>query len=81
VIADVTDTMSCQQSEIFGPILAARSFRTADEAFAIANNSEHGLSAYVYTGSLATTLRAEKEIMCGNVCVNGTSVCCLPSHA
>ena len=30
-----------------------------------------GLSAYVYTGSLETALRAENELQCGNVCVNG----------
>jgi acyl-CoA reductase-like NAD-dependent aldehyde dehydrogenase len=71
VIADVTGTMSCQSSEIFGPILAARSFKTADEAFEVANDTEMGLSAYIYTGSLATALRAEREVMCGNVLING----------
>ena len=46
-------------------------FDTADEAFAKANDSDMGLSGYVYTASLATTLRAENELMCGNVLING----------
>jgi len=71
ILADMTDAMKCQSEEIFGPILAVRPFDTVDEAIKIANNSEYGLSAYVYTKSLDTMLRAENEIMCGNVCING----------
>lgn len=71
ILADVTDDMLCQQEEIFGPILPLRSFSSESEAFQLANKSQHGLSAYVYTGSLATALKAEQEIMCGNVCING----------
>ena len=57
LLADVTGEMACQAEEIFGPILAVRPFGSADEAFATANASAHGLSGYVYTTSLATTLR------------------------
>ena len=71
VLADATDAMACQAAEIFGPILACRSFGSDDEVFAAANDSEWGLSGYVYTRSLSTALRAEQELMCGNVCVNG----------
>lgn len=71
ILADVDPTMACGCTEIFGPILPVQSFKTADEAFAAANKSELGLSGYVYTGSLATALRAENELICGNVLING----------
>ena len=71
VIADVTAEMEMGCCEIFGPILGVRSFTSDDEAFRVANESEYGLSGYVYTTSLKTATRAEKEIECGNICING----------
>lgn len=71
LVAGATDDMTCQCEEIFGPILPVRSFKSSDEAFTMANKSELGLSSYVYTGSLDTMLRAENELMTGNVCING----------
>jgi len=71
ILADATDDMKCSCEEIFGPILSVRPFKTADEAFATANNTEYGLSAYVYTASLDTMMRAEQDLMCGNVMING----------
>jgi len=71
VLADVNDDMECQKGEIFGPILPLRSFSSVEEALQLANQSEYGLSAYIYTGSLSTALRAEQEIQCGNICING----------
>ena len=71
VLANVTNDMACQNEEIFGPILPIRAFDDENEAFELANKSEHGLSAYVYTGSLSTALKAQEDIMCGNVCING----------
>jgi len=71
VIADANDEMAMQQEEIFGPIFPVRSFDTADEAFRLANQSEVGLSSYVYTKNVDTVLRAENELMTGNVLING----------
>lgn len=71
IVADVTDEMQLQQEEIFGPILPVRSFDSVDEAFKLANASEVGLSSYVYTGSYDIALRAEEELMTGNVLING----------
>jgi len=71
ILADTTKDMKCSCEEIFGPILTVQPFETADEAFTKANDSDMGLSGYVYTSSLATTLRAEEELMCGNVLING----------
>jgi len=71
ILADVTDGMSVQQDEIFGPVLPVRSFKSSDDVFAWANKSEVGLSSYVYTKSLDTMMKAEEELMTGNVCING----------
>merc|ERR1712007_76414 len=71
ILADVTDDMSVQQDEIFGPVLPVRSFSSSDDVFAWANKSEVGLSSYVYTKSLDTMMKAEEELMTGNVCING----------
>lgn len=71
VIADCNDAMQCQQEEVFGPIMPVRSFGDDDDVFALANDSEYGLSSYVFTRSLDTMLRAEQELMTGNVCING----------
>jgi acyl-CoA reductase-like NAD-dependent aldehyde dehydrogenase len=71
VLADVTDDMLCQQEEIFGPILAVRPFDTLDEGIQLANNSEVGLSSYVYTASMDAMLRCQDELMTGNVLING----------
>lgn len=71
IVADVTAEMTCQQTEIFGPVMPVRAFTDDEDVFALANDSEYGLSSYVYTTSMRTTMRAEAELMTGNVCVNG----------
>merc|ERR1711920_740470 len=71
VIADVSSAMAVQQGEVFGPILPVRPFDGLTEAIELANDSEVGLSSYVYTSSLDTAMRAEEELMTGNVCING----------
>ena len=73
VIADAKDGMACQADEIFGPILAVRPFPDGDVdgALRMANDTEFGLSGYVYTKNLDTMLKAENELMCGNVLING----------
>lgn len=70
IVADCHDEMLMQKEEIFGPILPVRSFSTSDEAFAVANQTEYGLSSYVYTTSLDTMMRAQEVLMTGNVCIN-----------
>merc|ERR1712070_877353 len=71
ILADVNNDMACQQTEIFGPIMPVRAFSDDDDVFALANEPEYGLSSYVYTSSMKTTLQAEERLMTGNVCVNG----------
>ncbi len=58
------------REEIFGPVAAIRSFATEDEAVALANDTEFGLIAYVYTRDLARGLRVSERIEAGMVGLN-----------
>lgn len=59
--------------EIFGPVVAVIRARDAEHAFALANDTEYGLSASVFTTDLSSALRATRELEAGVVHVNGES--------
>ena len=59
--------------EIFGPVLAAIPFGDYDEAVAIANSVEYGLTASVFTRDLRTALAFSRDVDAGYVWVNETS--------
>ena len=56
--------------EIFGPVAPIVTFTDEDEAIALANDTEYGLVAYVYTGDLRAGLRVAERIEAGMVGVN-----------
>ena len=56
--------------EIFGPVLSVISFDTLDEAIALANASEYGLAAGIWTSDLTTAHRAARQLRAGTVWVN-----------
>lgn len=58
------------QNEIFGPILSVFTFDTDDQALALANGTEYGLAAFVWTSSLARYERARRELDAGLIWVN-----------
>lgn len=70
VIADVLPRATIAQEEIFGPVLAVIKARSYDEALAIANNTEYGLTGAVYSKDKKKLLRAEKEFFVGNLYLN-----------
>ena len=72
VLADVPKGTPLLREEIFGPVLAVVPFDTYDEAIALANDSEFGLSASIWTHDLNQALRASREIQAGRVWVNTT---------
>ena len=72
VLADVPKGTPLLREEIFGPVLAVVPFDTFDEAIALANDSEFGLSASIWTHDLNQALRASREIQAGRVWVNTT---------
>jgi 1-pyrroline-5-carboxylate dehydrogenase len=70
VIADVAPTARIAQEEIFGPVLAVIRARDFDDALAIANNTEYGLTGAVYTLSPQQMERAGNEFQAGNLYIN-----------
>ena len=63
--------MKVVKDELFGPAVAVCSARDADDAIAMANDSNFGLSAGVFTQDVDAAVRFAKEVDCGNVHING----------
>ncbi|TWU64643.1 NAD-dependent succinate-semialdehyde dehydrogenase [Crateriforma conspicua] len=70
ILRDVKKDMQLSCDEIFGPVLPVIPFSDDDDEIALANDTEYGLAAYVYTTNLNRGLRAGAEIQAGSVCVN-----------
>ena len=60
--------------EIFGPVIVAMTFRTPDEAVALANNTEYGLAASVWSESINLALDIAPKLKSGVVWVNSTNL-------
>ena len=73
VLANVLPTMTAFRQEMFGPVAAISVARNADHALALANDSEFGLSATVFTADSAQAQRFADELECGGVFINGYS--------
>ena len=72
-IVEVTEPADIWSEELFGPVLAARRAADADEAFALANDSEFGLSAAVFTQDLTRALAAVEQVDVGVLHINSES--------
>jgi 1-pyrroline-5-carboxylate dehydrogenase len=70
VIADVAPTARISLEEIFGPVLAVIKSTSFDDALAIANNTEYGLTGALYSTSSAKLDRAREEFHVGNLYFN-----------
>ena len=70
VLAEVTQDLPAWTDEIFGPVAPVTTFRTDDEAVALANSSEYGLVGAVYSKSLSRGLSVANRIKAGMVHVN-----------
>lgn len=70
VVADAPRESDLCRREIFGPVVASAPYGDFDEAVAIANDSDYGLHAGVFTRSIGTALRAARELEFGGVLVN-----------
>ncbi|WP_449433405.1 aldehyde dehydrogenase [Pseudomonas putida] len=66
----VTNTMRIAQEEIFGPVLSVITFDTVEEAIAIANDSQYGLAAAVWTADISKAHLTAKALRAGSVWVN-----------
>ncbi|KJZ05419.1 aldehyde dehydrogenase [Halomonas sp. S2151] len=70
VLAGCRDDMAIMRQEIFGPVLPIQVVEDMDEAIALANDSEYGLTSSIYTRSLANAMRACREIDYGETYIN-----------
>ena len=70
VLVDVPAEARLLNEEIFGPVAAIMSFATEAEAIDLANRTEYGLAAYVYTGDLARGMRVAEQIESGMIALN-----------
>ena len=70
VLTDVTPEMAVAREETFGPVAPLFRFRTEAEAIAMANDTEFGLAAYLYTRDLARSWRVSEALEYGIVGLN-----------
>ena len=70
IFDEVTPQMKIAREEIFGPVLSVIPFSTEEQALAIANDTNYGLAASLYTRDLNTAHRAARAIRAGTVSVN-----------
>jgi succinate-semialdehyde dehydrogenase/glutarate-semialdehyde dehydrogenase len=75
ILADVTHEMRIMREETFGPVLPVAAFDTDDEAIRLANDSEYGLAASVWTRDSARGERLARRIHTGTVMVNDVVSC------
>ncbi len=62
------------QEEVFGPVLAAMTFRSTDEAIQLANNTRYGLAASVWSETVNLALHVAPQLKAGVVWINGTNM-------
>ncbi len=70
VLADVTPEMKVSCDEIFGPVCTVSPYDSLDEALALANSTDYGLQAGIFTARLDTALAAAQGLEFGGVIVN-----------
>lgn len=70
LLTGCNNRMEVCRKEIFGPVLPVLTYSTLDEAIAIANDTDYGLSAYAYTSNLKDAFRLYQELEVGEVFVN-----------
>ncbi len=73
VFQGVTPEMKIAREEIFGPVLGIMPMKTAEEAFAVASDTDYGLHATVFTQDIDRALHMARSLPCGTVSVNGFS--------
>jgi aldehyde dehydrogenase (NAD+) len=74
LVTGVAPASTLAQEEIFGPVLVTMSFRTPDEAVALANNTRYGLAASVWSETIGRALDIAPRLACGVVWINATNL-------
>ncbi len=73
IIEGVTSEMSLACDELFGPVLAVQRFVNADEGIRLANDTDYGLHASVFTANVRTAHLAARQLRAGTVSINAYS--------
>ena len=73
LITNVSPNHTVVTEEIFGPVLVAMSFRTHEEAIALANNTRYGLAATIWSEDINVALDVAPKLKAGVVWINGTN--------
>ncbi|MFV3126705.1 aldehyde dehydrogenase family protein [Niveispirillum sp. KHB5.9] len=74
IICNVTPQMRVAREEIFGPVLVATPVDDPDELAALANDTEYGLSASIWTRDISAAYRLARKIRAGTITINTGSV-------
>ena len=74
LVTGVEPASILMREEIFGPVLVTTTFRTPDEAVALANNTRYGLAASVWTENVNRALEVAARIKAGVVWINSTNL-------
>jgi 5-carboxymethyl-2-hydroxymuconic-semialdehyde dehydrogenase len=74
-----SNQMCIAQEEIFGPVLTSIPFRTEEEALKLANDTQYGLTGYLWTNDLTRALRFTDQLEAGMIWVNSENVRHLPT--
>ncbi|RDI95485.1 aldehyde dehydrogenase family protein [Meiothermus sp. QL-1] len=74
LFTQVAPASTLAQEEIFGPVLAALTFRTPEEAVRLANNTRYGLSASIWSEDVQKALEVAMKLKAGTVWINSTNL-------
>ena len=79
IVADVANSNTIAQHEVFGPVLAVTPFDTEEEAIALANGTDYGLGAYLHTQNLRRAHAVAGQLHAGQIQVNGSGEAMQPN--
>lgn len=73
ILTNISKDMRVWQEEVFGPVLPVISFKTEEEAVALANDTKYGLGAFVFTENKEKAIRVASQIDSGMIGINNAS--------
>ena len=65
-----TDDMRVMRDEVFGPVIPIRAVDTLEEAIALSNDSDYGLTSSIFTRNLNKAMKAARELRFGETYIN-----------
>ncbi len=74
ILTDCTQAMRVMREETFGPVVGLATFETLEDVVRLANDTNYGLVAYLFTKDYSTTVRVSEALEAGTVCVNHGAV-------